>query len=155
MASPSSTNDSATHAGRKSARHRQLAIWTTLVALVLGSAYLASRPGSDSPAANGPSAPRSFAAIDRYVEDEMAAQRIPGLALTIVEGDRVAYVRGFGKADDSEREVTPKTPFVIGSLSKSFTALPRGATDGKPSQECPAPNGENKQTACRGQLCVA
>src|SRR5215207_2984258 len=51
------------------------------------------------------------------------AQRIPGLALGIVEGDRIAYVRGFGTADDSEREVTPQTPFIIGSVSKSLTAL--------------------------------
>lgn len=53
----------------------------------------------------------------------MAAQRIPGLALGIAEGDRIAYVRGFGTADDSGREVTPQTPFIIGSVSKSFTAL--------------------------------
>jgi hypothetical protein len=43
----------------------------------------------------------------------MTAQRIPGLALAIVEGDWVAYLRGFGKADDSAREGTPKTPFII------------------------------------------
>jgi CubicO group peptidase (beta-lactamase class C family) len=53
----------------------------------------------------------------------MATQRIPGLALGIVKGDRIAYVRGFGKADDSGRPVTPQTPFVICSVSKSFTAL--------------------------------
>ena len=53
----------------------------------------------------------------------MAAQRIPGLALGIVKDDRIAYLRGFGKADDSGRAVTPQTPFIIGSLSKSFTAL--------------------------------
>ena len=53
----------------------------------------------------------------------MKAQRIPGLALGIVKDDRIAYVRGFGKADDSGRPVTPQTPFIIGSLSKSFTAM--------------------------------
>lgn len=31
-------------------------------------------------------------------------------------------MRGFGKADSSGRPVTPQTPFVIGSLSKSITA---------------------------------
>ena len=36
--------------------------------------------------------------------------------------DRITYLRGFGKADDSGRPVTPQTPFIIGSLSKSFTA---------------------------------
>ena len=94
-----------------------------LVALVLGAAYLASRPGSDIPAANGQGSAPRFAAIERFVRGEMAAQRIPGLALGISENDRITYLRGFGKADDSGRPVTPKTPFIIGSLSKSFTAL--------------------------------
>ena len=94
-----------------------------LVALVLGAAYLASRPGSDMPAANGQASAPKFAAIERFVRGEMAAQRIPGLALGISENSRITYLRGFGKADDSGRPVTPKTPFIIGSLSKSFTAL--------------------------------
>ena len=94
-----------------------------LVALVLGAAYLASRPGSDIPAANGQGSAPRFAAIERFVRGEMAAQRIPGLALGISENDRVTYLRGFGKADDSGRPVTPTTPFIIGSIAKSFTAL--------------------------------
>jgi CubicO group peptidase (beta-lactamase class C family) len=94
-----------------------------LVALVLGAAYLASRPGSDMPAANGQRPAPKFAAIERFVRGEMAAQRIPGLALGITENDRITYLRGFGKADDSGRPITPKTPFIIGSLSKSFTAM--------------------------------
>ena len=53
----------------------------------------------------------------------MGAQRIPGLALGIVEGDRIVHIRGFGKADSSGRVVSPQTPFIIGSLSKSVTAL--------------------------------
>ncbi len=124
MASPTLTRNQAAPVGRRrSARIRQIAIWATLVALVLGAAQLATLPGSETPVANGPGAAPAYAAIDRYVQHEMAAQRIPGLALAIVQGDRIAYVRGFGKADDSGRAVTPKTPFIIGSLSKSFTAL--------------------------------
>jgi CubicO group peptidase (beta-lactamase class C family) len=64
-----------------------------------------------------------LAAIDRYVRSEMDAQRIPGLALGIVHGDRIVHVQGFGKADRSRRNVTPETPFLIGSVTKSFTAL--------------------------------
>jgi CubicO group peptidase (beta-lactamase class C family) len=105
------------------ARRRTIGIAVALAALVLGGAYLASKPGSDAPAANGADAGPNFAAIERFVQDEMAAQRIPGLALGIVEGDRVTYVRGFGTAGDSGREMTPQTPLIIGSVSKSFTAL--------------------------------
>lgn len=64
-----------------------------------------------------------LAAIDRYVRSEMDAQRIPGLALGIVRGDRIVHVQGFGQADRSGRQVTPETPFLIGSVTKSFTAL--------------------------------
>ena len=109
--------------GRIRAGRRSVVIAVALAALVLGAAYLVSKPGSEAPAANGADAGANFAEIERFVQDEMAAQRIPGLALGIVEGGRIAYVRGFGSADDSGREVTPQTPFIIGSVSKSFTAL--------------------------------
>jgi len=64
-----------------------------------------------------------FAAIDNYVQSEMQAMRLPGLALGIVQGDQIAHLRGFGTADPSGRAVTPQTPFITASLSKSFTAL--------------------------------
>ena len=108
---------------RWSPRQRTIAVWVALAALVLGCAYLASAPGSDAPAANGADTAPEFAAIERFVQAEMAAQRIPGLALGIVKDDRIAYMRGFGTADDAGRAVTPQTPLIIGSLSKSFTAL--------------------------------
>jgi CubicO group peptidase (beta-lactamase class C family) len=64
-----------------------------------------------------------FARIDAYVQAQLDESRMPGLALGIVQGDQVVHLQGFGKADDSGRAVTPQTPFIIGSTSKSFTAL--------------------------------
>jgi CubicO group peptidase (beta-lactamase class C family) len=64
-----------------------------------------------------------FATIEAYVEEQMRANQIPGLALGIVQGDQIVHLRGFGVADPSGQPVTPQTPFIIGSLSKSFTAL--------------------------------
>jgi CubicO group peptidase (beta-lactamase class C family) len=61
-------------------------------------------------------------AIDRFVAQQMAAQRLPGLALAITHGDRVLYVKGYGTAGDGQ-PMTPQTQFMIASLSKSFTAL--------------------------------
>ena len=72
--------------------------------------------------ADGPAAP-DVAAIDRYVRSEMEAQRIPGLALGIVHDGRIVHLQGFGDADSSGRAVTPQTPFFIGSVTKSFTAM--------------------------------
>ena len=53
----------------------------------------------------------------------MSAQRIPGLSLGVVRDGQTVHLQGFGEADTSGRDVTPQTPFIIGSLSKSFTAL--------------------------------
>jgi CubicO group peptidase (beta-lactamase class C family) len=50
-------------------------------------------------------------------------QRIPGLAIGIVDHARVAHLAGFGVADPSGHPVTLETPFFLGSVSKSFTAL--------------------------------
>ena len=64
-----------------------------------------------------------FAGIDRYVTAQMHGALIPGLALGIVHGDRIVHLRGFGVANPAGQPVTPQTPFILGSLSKSFTAL--------------------------------
>jgi CubicO group peptidase (beta-lactamase class C family) len=64
-----------------------------------------------------------FSAVDAYVETQMETLKIPGLALAIVQGDQVAYARGYGQAGPDGRPVTPQTPFMIGSTGKSITAL--------------------------------
>ena len=109
--------------GRIRARRRGIVVAIALAAVVIGAAYLVSKPGSETPAANGAGVGPEYAELESFVQDEMTAQRVPGLALGIVEDNRIAYIRGFGKADDSGRAVTPQTPFIIGSVAKSFTAL--------------------------------
>lgn len=64
-----------------------------------------------------------FASIDSYITGRMQAPRIPGVSLAIVKDDRVIYLKGYGQADPAGDPVTPRTPFVIGSISKPFTAL--------------------------------
>jgi CubicO group peptidase (beta-lactamase class C family) len=68
--------------------------------------------------------PLSFnpVAVDRFINRQMAAQRLPGLALAITQGDQVLYVQGYGDAGNGSK-VTPQTQFLIASVSKSFTAL--------------------------------
>ncbi len=61
--------------------------------------------------------------IDAYLASRMAEQRIPGVALGMVDHDHITRVAGFGVADPTGRPVTPETPFILGSVSKSFTAL--------------------------------
>lgn len=78
-------------------------------------------------AASGSAAPQSAAAvrydlIDAYVAAELKADRVPGGALVITKGSRIVHARGFGD-DGNGRPVTPSTGFLLGSMSKSFTAL--------------------------------
>jgi CubicO group peptidase (beta-lactamase class C family) len=65
----------------------------------------------------------SYDALDAYVQQQMRRLSIPGAYLAIVKGDEVVHLRGFGHARPGGKEPTPQTPFVLGSTTKSFTAL--------------------------------
>ena len=60
--------------------------------------------------------------IDSYVEARVKRGRIPGAALAIVAGDGIVHLKTFGIADPTGRPVTPDTPFILGSTTKSMTA---------------------------------
>lgn len=60
--------------------------------------------------------------LNIFIESQLAAHRIPGLALAITQGDEIVHVRGYGTAGNG-RSMTADTPMHIGSVSKSFTAL--------------------------------
>ena len=62
-------------------------------------------------------------ALDAYVEQQMRRLNIPGAALAVIEGDRIVHLRGFGRARPGGEVPAPQTPFVLGSTTKSITAL--------------------------------
>ncbi len=62
--------------------------------------------------------------IETFIDREMPASGIPGLAYAVVADDEITSVGARGVVRiGGDDEVTPDTPFVIGSISKSFTAL--------------------------------
>ena len=61
--------------------------------------------------------------IDAYIKGQMQRLNIPGISLAVVEGDQIVYFRGFGRTRPNGEAPAPETPFFIGSLTKSFTAL--------------------------------
>lgn len=62
--------------------------------------------------------------IDGFIERAYQLWLAPGLAVAVVRGDEVVYLKGYGYADVAEgREVTPETVFYIASSTKSFTGL--------------------------------
>ncbi|MCX6030975.1 MAG: serine hydrolase [Chloroflexi bacterium] len=92
--------------------------------LVVGAALALTRKlfattGSAKPASNS----ASYDAIDAYIEGEMRRLKMPGVSLAIVEGDRIVHRRGFGRARPGGEAPSPQTPFILGSTTKSFTAL--------------------------------
>lgn len=65
----------------------------------------------------------SYEEMDAYIERQLDALNIPGASLAIIEGDEIVHVKGFGETGPGGETPTPQTPFVICSLTKSFTAL--------------------------------
>jgi len=73
----------------------------------------AAAPGAGSATTIGKT---TSAQIDDYIQQQASADHIPGTAVGIVAGGRPVLLKGFGNA-------TADTPFFLGSIGKSFTAL--------------------------------
>ena len=62
--------------------------------------------------------------VDEYVRDVMAKRHIPGMALAVIQQDRIERVAAFGQASlEFQVPATPTTLFPIASVTKSFTAV--------------------------------
>lgn len=61
--------------------------------------------------------------VDAYIRETMKRFPIPGLAVGIVKNDQVLYLQGYGTANVDGDPVTPQTPFMLASVTKTFTAL--------------------------------
>ena len=82
-------------------------------------------PSSGAVAAPHPMTVRTgeSAEIDAWVEERMSARGVPGTAVAVVRGGDVVHLAGYGTADEDGRAVAPDTPFILGSVSKPFTAV--------------------------------
>lgn len=96
---------------------------TLLTMLILISLLFMTLPVTSASAQGLPLDQIDKDRIDAYIQERMAVAGIPGLALGVVYGDQVVYLKGYGSAGPDGRAVTPQTPFILGSTSKSFTAL--------------------------------
>jgi CubicO group peptidase (beta-lactamase class C family) len=95
---------------------RTLIIFALMLMLVVSHSTVAGKLATAQQSTN-------LQAIDAYLESKRQQFQIPGLAIAIVQGDQIIHVKGLGTADAEKRSVTPETPFILGSVSKSFTAL--------------------------------
>jgi len=61
--------------------------------------------------------------VDKYVQDSMRQQRIPGLALAVMRDGRIIKAKGYGLSNiELNVPVSPETIFQSGSVGKQFTA---------------------------------
>lgn len=64
----------------------------------------------------------SLSKIDKFIQNNMKNNHIPGMSVAITHRDKVIFTKGYGQTSDKQA-VTADTPFAIASLSKAFTAL--------------------------------
>ncbi|MGI5171663.1 serine hydrolase domain-containing protein [Spirillospora sp. CA-253888] len=62
-----------------------------------------------------------YAAIDAYVQERMKATRAPGLSYAVVGPNGPLHQRSWG-TDGHGKKITPRTPFLWGSVAKPVTA---------------------------------
>jgi len=85
-----------------------------VLAVVMACAMPGTAAAADAPAA--------FARADAHVQESLRRTGTPGAAYAVISGGRVVHRRTWGR-DGTGAPITTRTPFLIGSLSKSFTAL--------------------------------
>lgn len=76
-------------------------------------------PAAAAPALSGEI---NFAALDAAINAQMSKHGLPGVALAVIENGEITYLQGYG-VDGAGRPMTAQTQMLIGSQSKSFTAL--------------------------------
>jgi CubicO group peptidase (beta-lactamase class C family) len=66
--------------------------------------------------------PPNLKQVDTYLQTQLKANRIPGIAAAYVKNGEILFCKGYGQAAPGA-PVTPETQFYLGSVTKSFTAL--------------------------------
>jgi CubicO group peptidase (beta-lactamase class C family) len=62
--------------------------------------------------------------LESFLEEARKKLQVVGAAMAIVQGGKIIYTKGFGKRKKGgRRPVTPKTLFMIGSMTKSLTTM--------------------------------
>src|SRR6185295_8889417 len=63
------------------------------------------------------------ARIDRVIEEQMNANKIPGVSLAVLRDGKIVLLKSYGLANvEHQVPVKPATIFQSGSMGKQFTA---------------------------------
>lgn len=95
---------------------------SSLVATIRSGAQ--GKPEKPAPAA---AAKPGLGDFDDFVNQALKDWKVPGVAVAVVQGDKVILLKGYGYRDlEKQLPVTPSTLFGIGSITKSFTVSALG-----------------------------
>jgi CubicO group peptidase (beta-lactamase class C family) len=97
-----------------------------IVSLVVGVSYTGSNTSqfTGPVSADEPLPDNLISDLEKYVLRLMKQFDVPGVAIVLVQGDRVIYARGLGVSDlATQKPVTTQTLFGIGSSTKPMTAI--------------------------------
>lgn len=62
--------------------------------------------------------------VERFLQGQMQALRIPGLQVAVVRGGRIVLLRSYGIASvELQAPVTDRTLFAVNSITKAFTGV--------------------------------
>lgn len=61
--------------------------------------------------------------LDTYMERFLKEYNVPGASVALMKDGKVFYENNWGGTAKKEQKITSSTPFLLGSISKSFTAL--------------------------------
>lgn len=74
--------------------------------------------------ATGPAAPQqNYEAVDAFLQEQLDAMGLPGAAVVVVKDGVQVHSAAFGRADDSGRPMTARTPVLLASTTKPLTAM--------------------------------
>ncbi len=66
----------------------------------------------------------NYGAVDEMIKIKMDSLHIPGLALAVVRSGEILYTKGYGYSNlELNTLIKPESKFLIGSITKSFTAV--------------------------------
>ena len=90
---------------------------------ILGGAIMPAPDPADSPPTEPPSPEQTYDALDSFLQEQIETLGIPGAAVAVVRDGVRVHAAAFGRADDSERPMTVRTPVLLASTSKTLTAI--------------------------------
>ncbi|MCM3706317.1 MULTISPECIES: serine hydrolase [Cytobacillus] len=61
--------------------------------------------------------------IEKAIKDYLDEYKVPGASVAIIRNNELFFSKSWGVTGESDEEVTEQTPFTIGSISKSLTAM--------------------------------